>query len=185
MENKKVKATIIFEMMGRPVEHVKETLEKFIDTFSQEKGLILAKKTVHIPKKIENKDAQGNFIVNKDQDLFSSFAELDIEVEGIVNLLFIAFKYLPSHIEIVSPENFNLDNIDFNSIINEILGKLHNYDTIAKSALMNNQALANKLKEIMQNMPEKPKINKIPLEISYGSKEEEPKVKKSRKKKSS
>jgi len=51
--------------------------------------------------------------------------------------------------------------------------------------LMNNQALANKLKEIMQNMPEKPKINKIPLEISYGSKEEEPKVKKSRKKKSS
>jgi len=186
MRNEKINATVIFEMMGRPQEHLKETMEKFVETFSQEKGLILSKKTVHNPKKIENKDAQGNLIAKEGDELFSMFAELDIEVEGIINLLFIAFKYLPSHIEIVSPESFNLDNIDFNSIINEILAKLHNYDTIAKSALMNNQVLASKIKEIMNNMPKKQeKTQQIPLQISYGSKDEKekPKAKKSRKKK--
>ena len=60
MNDKKIKAAVIFEMMGRPPEHLKETMNKLIDTIGQEKGVNILKKKIHEVKKIEDKDAQGN-----------------------------------------------------------------------------------------------------------------------------
>ncbi len=44
----------------------------------------------------------------------------------------------------------SLKNIEFNSIANEIIRRLHHYDSIAKSAIMNNKIIADKLRS-MQN----------------------------------
>lgn len=187
MENKKIKAAIIFEMMGRPPEHLKETMGKLLDTIGSEKGVNIIKRKIHEIKKIENKDSQGNPIV-KEGELYSTFSEIEIEAEGVMVLLLIAFKYMPAHIEVIYPESYQLDNIDLNTIINEILAKVHNYDAIAKSALMNNQVLANKLKEMMQQQNPQMQNNAsqgIPMKISYGKegdkKEEKKKAKPAKK----
>ena len=171
----------MFEMLGRPPEHLKDTMVQLLEVISKENGIKIINKKIHEPKKVENKDKDGKPIVNTQGEIFSTFSESEIEFETLSNLITICFKYLPSHIEITYPENFNLTNRDFMVITNEILTGLHHYDAIAKSSLMNNQLLAKKLQEIAQN-PEISAIlnkekNKIPLQISYGKQEDNKKGK--------
>lgn len=174
MENKKIEAILIFEIVGRPANHIVEALEQLIETIKGEKGITLVNKSIREPKKVEipaDKEKKDKFLgVPEGTELFSTFAEVEIKAEEILNLTSILFKYLPAHVELLYPEKFNMQNLDFNYIFNEILSKLHNYDSIAKTALMNNQALANQFNEIMKAKQEQ--RAGLPLEISYGKKEE-------------
>lgn len=151
MENQKVKAMMVFEMIGRPANHLSETMHKFIDTIGAEKGVKIINKNIHEPKKVEEKDKVP---LKDNQELYSTFCELELETQHIMGVVAITFKYLPAHVEIIEPENTELSNLDFGAIINEIVLKMHNYDAIAKSAIMQNQMLAEKLKEIMAKHPE-------------------------------
>jgi hypothetical protein len=170
MENT-IKAIMTFEMMGKPADYLKETMEKFVETLGKEEGIIIKDKKIYAPKKIENKDENGKLIINRDE-IFSTFCEIELELKDMFRLLGLAFKYLPSHVEIIEPEEFKMRNNDFNAIVNEILSKLHNYDAIAKSALINNQLLAKKMQEIMQVQEgQSPKTTGVPLSISYGNNE--------------
>ena len=74
---------------------------------------------------------------------------MDLEVKDIFGLMNLCFKYMPSHIEVIEPISMDLSNLDFATLMNEILVKLHNYDAITKSAVMQNQMLVNKIQEIM------------------------------------
>ncbi len=174
MENKQIEAILIFEIVGRPASHIVEALEQMIETLKSEKGITLVNKSIREPKKVEmpaGKEKEDKFLgVPEGIELFSTFAEVEIKAEEIINLTNILFKYLPAHVELLYPEKFNMHNLDFNYIFNDILSKLHNYDSIAKTALMNNQALANQFNEIMKAKSEQ--RAGVPLEISYGKKEE-------------
>lgn len=189
MEDKKIRANFVFQMLGRPPEHLIDTMNSLIDSISAEKGIKIIERMVHPAKKVDNKDERGQPIAQG--ELYSTFSDIELELDNLMTLLSIAIRYMPSHIEIIYPEDFNLKNVDFNLIVNEILARLHNYDAIAKSSLMNNQLLAKKLSEIMEqnNKPGAIVKQPAPLEISYGKKEEKhkergkdrPKNKKSKK----
>jgi len=147
MANDKIKARIILEMLGRPQAHLEETMQKLIEALAKEKGLAILEKELHEPRKMEDKNTPE---LSEDKQLFTTFAEVDIEVDNLVVLTSIVFRYMPSHIEIVSPENLVLENFSLNSIINELATRLHYYDSVAKSAIMNNNILAAKINEIME-----------------------------------
>jgi hypothetical protein len=165
--NEKIRAIIILEIIGRPPEHIKETLSKLIQSISEEKGI----------KIIENKIGDAQEIKEK-KDFYSSFAEIEIQTEDLFNLSLLIFKYMPSHIDIISPEKIEMTNHDWNNIYNEITRRLHGYDEIARVLQMQNLQMQEKLKELgvnvkIQNSPEKKDIN---------SKKEEVKNKKLKKK---
>lgn len=133
---KEIRTIMIFEIMGRPESYIKESIEKFSDKIGQEKDVkIINKKTAEV-KKIEG------------QELFTTFAELEIETKDISALLRIIFNYMPSHIEIVSPDEFRLKNFDFGSILTEIIRIIHKYDEMAKIMMFERQALEGKIKEL-------------------------------------
>lgn len=150
-EEEKVKATLVFEILGRPKEHLIESLEKLIEVVGKENGIKIEKKKIHEPKLLEQKDKEGKIIEAK-QETFTSFAEVELEAKHIMDLLRIMFAYMPSHIEIFKPEKFGFSNADFNSISNEILRMLHHYDSIAKSAIINNQILMQRMKEYVKKI---------------------------------
>jgi hypothetical protein len=168
----KISSNVMFEMMGRPPEHLEETMRSLIGAISAEKGISVKNSKVHPAKKIDNKDVEGKVIA--EGELFSTFAEVEVETENLLTLLSLIFRYMPSHIEVIYPEKFSLANVDFNLIINQLIARLHNYDAVAKGALMNNQLLAKKLEGLMQNS----KPGAMPLEISYGNKEKKTSKKK-------
>jgi len=137
LTNKKVLATIILEMLGRPPEHLKESLQELINKMKNEKDIKIKSYKINEPKELED-----------NKSFFTTFAEIDLEAEEAKHILYLTFKYMPSHVEIVSPENLSLDNNTLNEILNELTRRLHAYDDVARIIQNEKIILENKLKEL-------------------------------------
>jgi hypothetical protein len=142
-----IKTTIIVEMLGRPKEHLESTLKKLVEVLGKEKGVKIIKSSVQEPKVFQTENERGESIKPENQ-LYTSFTEIEMEVDNINNLIRIVFKYMPAHVEVLSPTKINLNNFEISGLLSDITTRLHHYDAIAKNALMNNQILANRLKEL-------------------------------------
>jgi hypothetical protein len=159
-----IRALMIVEMIGRPKEHLEETLKEYIKKISSEKGITLINEKLHEPKKIEHKKDENKEIEDSKKpgasgketkvqvELFSTFVELEIDSKDITTLMRIIFAYMPSHIEIISPENLELKNLDFNDLFNEVIRKMHEYDGIAKSMIMENKIMREQFQRIINNI---------------------------------
>lgn len=134
----KVKASLIIEVIGRPPEHLNETLENLIKQISEEKGINLKEKTIHEPTELKD-----------NKEFFTSFAEVEVEVEEILYIAMLMFKYMPAHIEIIYPEKITLSNSGLNDILNELTRRLHGYDEVARIIQVEKNILEKKLKELM------------------------------------
>jgi hypothetical protein len=182
----KVKANLVFEMLGRPKEHVDGAMAEFVKQLDVESGIKITNKTVHPAKLYEPKELEKSNEIQVKQELFTTFAEIEVSAEKIMDVALLVFKYLPSHVEIISPENFSLKNSEFNILLNETIARLHNYDSIAKTALMHNQMLAKKFLELKGEKQgveiiEEKKVEKA--EEKQPAKTEEKPIKKTKKKK--
>ncbi len=145
-----IKAAIIFEMLGRPPEYLKEALSEFLDKVSKEEDIEIVSRKIHEPKKIEGS-----------QDIFTTFAETEMKFKNLMALFKVIFLCLPSHIEVISPQELTIKNFDFNLLANELTRKLHQYDEIAKRLSIEREILLKQLKE-QGKIPETEKINKKP-----------------------
>ncbi len=166
MENS-IKALVIFEMLGRPAGYLKETLIKFIDKISQEEGIEIVSKKIHEPKRLEKAQSE----------LFTTFSEVEMNFKNMNNLFKIIFVYMPSHIEIISPEELRIKNFDLNTLANELARRLHQYDEIAKRLNIEREILQRQL----QQQDVKPAIRDITSKLEKT--EKKPQKKGSRKKK--
>ena len=141
----KIKADLVFEILGRPTEHIKTALSSMMDKLGAEKGVKVIEKKVHEPTEVK-----------ESKDLYTTFAEVSIEFEAIENLLGIVFTYMPAHVEIISPANFELTNLHLNELSNTLLSRLHNYDAITKKFIYERDFLLNKLREVAPQLFKKP-----------------------------
>lgn len=144
MENG-IRALMIIEILGRPVEYIIESIKNIASKIGEEKGARIITKKIHEAKQVEKAD-----------NLFTTFAEIELETESIETLFRIIFVYNPSHIDIISPEQLSLKNTSLNLIANEIIRKLHQYDEVAKILSIERNILASKLRQA--NIP----ITEIP-----------------------
>lgn len=140
---KKITASFILEILGRPAEHIKNTLNEITDKINNEKGVKITEKKVHEAKEVKDS-----------KDLYSSFAEIEAEFDAIENLLSVAFTYLPSHLEIISPEEIRMKNIDVSNIITAILLRLHKYDEIVRKVNYDSMVLQDAIMKIAKKHPE-------------------------------
>lgn len=136
-ENQKITAILIIEVMGRPKEHLVEALEGIIKNIDAEKGVSVIEKKIAEPKEIEKK-----------KDLFVTHTEIEVEVEDVLLLSTLTFKYMPAHITVVEPENIKLPNHGYSDILSEITRRLHKYDEVARVIQMEKGILEKKVKEL-------------------------------------
>jgi hypothetical protein len=140
----KIRAVIILEILGRPKEHVTESLDGLIKKISEEKGIKIIEKKSHEPKKLEESEEE----MTKHGEIFTSFAEVEIEFDKIDDLIKIIFNYMPSSVEIVSPEKISFDNVFLSDMLTGLILKLHRYDEIAKTVLFEREKVMKRLKEL-------------------------------------
>jgi hypothetical protein len=138
-KDSKVFATIVLEILGRPKEHLIETLKDIIKQLNEEKGVVVKGEKINEPRAIE--DQQG---------FYTTFAEVDLETEDIQKLIFLTFKYMPSHIEIVSPETIKMISNDWGETLSEITRRLHAYDEVARIIQNERIILEEKIRELME-----------------------------------
>jgi hypothetical protein len=79
------------------------------------------------------------------------------------------FKYMPAHIEVVSPETIPLSNNGWSDILSELVRRLHSYDEVARILQIEKQELIKKIQELtVEKKNNKKTINKLPEKKSSG-----------------
>jgi len=142
-ETKGIGAMLIIEVIGKPPEHLTETLNKIIEKIGEENNVEVVSKKIKEP------------VLMKDQkDFYTSFAEVEIKVEEIVILAGLMFKYMPAHVEIISPELIALTNNGWTEILSELIRRLHGYDEVARILQVEKGVLEKKLKELLPKKEE-------------------------------
>ncbi len=161
--------SLILEMIGRPAEHIKDTLGKLIDGMGNEKGIEIMDRKVAEPKKIDKIK----------EEMYSIFGDVEIKADSLQILLLIVFKYMPSHIEVISPAELKFKNNDLNNLLNLLIIKLHRYDEVVKRLVMEKNILQNQLARTKQEIESKNKlIPAIKKESKKTSKTKKPNARK-------
>jgi hypothetical protein len=132
----KIQAEMILEILGRPAEHIKVALTALVEKLGSEKGVKVISKTIHEPSPIKDS-----------KDLHTTFAEVSVEFDTFANYFGVIFSYMPAHLEIISPTNVELSNLEMNDLGNKLISRLHEYDAIAKTIINEREFLVEKLKE--------------------------------------
>jgi hypothetical protein len=150
--DKKIRIILILEVLGRPPEFLTETLQGMVKKISEEKGVKIVDKKINPP------------VLMKDQkDFYTSFAEVEVEVENMINAAILMFKYMPAHVEVVSPQNISMSNADFDDILNEVTRRLHGYEEIARIMQNEKMILEAKLRGLTEvNIPKKEEKKETP-----------------------
>ncbi|MBI2631999.1 hypothetical protein HYW75_03275 [Candidatus Pacearchaeota archaeon] len=133
----KINATVILEILGKPKENVLNALQGLIVKLGNEQGVKIIDQVVHPIIKVKDS-----------KELFTSFAELTLELDSLDYFFGILFTYMPSHIELISPERINLRNDELNILANKLASRLHDYDAIAKRMIAERNILIQKLQEV-------------------------------------
>jgi hypothetical protein len=130
MEEGAIHANLVIELLGKPVEHLKEAIQTHVTKLGSEKGIKILNKTYHDPVLAEDS-----------KTMYTTFAEIELEFASIENYLGVIFAYLPSHIEILNPEKLTLSNIDLSDIGTQVLQRIHGYDAVVKNILQERENL--------------------------------------------
>jgi len=141
----KIRAVLIFEILGKPPEYIKESLEKYIEKMGENKGVFIEKKKFFDSKLIEG-----------EKDIYTSFAEVEIVCDSLNIVFAIVLSMLPASIEIIEPEEIRLKNFELSSVLSELTVKLHKYDEVAKYLTLENNKLTNQVKALEGNY--KPRV---------------------------
>lgn len=143
-----IHSTIILEIIGKPPEHLIKTLENIIERIDKEKGVSVTGKKINETVPIKD-----------NEEFYTTFAEVDIEVEDILNLAIIMFKYMPAHVEVIEPELVALTNTGWTDILSELTRRLHGYEEIARMLRLQNSNMQKKLSELIPNGKESKEEN--------------------------
>ena len=133
---KEIKVGLILEILGRPEQHVVDSLNALVARLGAEKGVKIASKEVHEPRKID-----------ESKDLFTTFADVEIDFDSLDDLFRILFAYLPSNVEAIHPEKITISNMELSDVSSKIVQRLHEYDALAKNFLMERELILEELKK--------------------------------------
>lgn len=152
MAEKEIHAMMIIEVLGRPPEHLKIALETHIKKINNVKGCSLSSFNISDAK-----------LVDKEKDMHSCFAEVEIKAENLSKVVELVFDFMPSSIEILEPSNIKFDAQQASMFLNDLSGKMHKYDNIAKIAQLRTKQVtqyAQMLKQKYEGKEEQKKISK-------------------------
>ncbi len=138
-ETRGIRATLIVEVLGRPPEHLTETLNKISEAIGKEDGVKIEEVKTKEPVELQN-----------EKGFYSSFSEITVEVREIATLVILMFKYMPAHVEVIYPELIALTNNGWSDILSELIRRLHGYDEVARVLQIEKKVLENKLRDVLE-----------------------------------
>ena len=169
MADQKTQSIMIIEVAGRPPEHLAQALSEHVDKINNIKGAKILNKKISEPRRIDHPT----------QEAYTCFAEVEVETESFPILINLVFDFMPSSIEVLEPENLNLNLQDATGFLSDLAGRLHKYDEIAKIARFQTQQLAAQLQQLQQPAQEtQPTIKKEKTKKTQKKKSVKKKVRK-------
>lgn len=128
----------IVEMLGAPREYIVETLKFYVEKIKQSDKVVVLNTDFSKPK--------------KEDKLFHIYVEIEMLVKDASELAFFCFDYMPSSIEIIQPDTFSYRAANFSSFFNDLQGRLHNLDMLAKNLVAENKNLKKNAGALLRNL---------------------------------
>jgi hypothetical protein len=138
LTNKKIRAVFILEAIGHPPEYLTEALTGIVKSMGEEKGVRIVESKLNPPVQMKNQ-----------KEFYTSFAEVEVEVEQVLSIAILMFKYMPAHVEIISPEHLAISNSEMGDLFSEVTRRLHGYEEIARIMQNEKVILETKLRELL------------------------------------
>ena len=136
---KKILFRAIVEVLGKPKGHVDATLKGYLQKLKEDQRYKVASEELADLKQHES------------SELWMAFAELEIHTKSVTDIIDFCFDYMPSLIEILEPQELQLDSLAVSSFLNDMQAKLHGVDMIAKQMKMENQLTNKSLATLLYN----------------------------------
>ena len=134
----KLRVKSVIEVVGTPENFVKEAMDIVMQKLQERKDIKMLEQERFGTTKIENKP------------FWSTFCDLELEVNDVDVLLNYCVEFLPSSVDIVEPVGFQFQNYEINRLFNDIIARLHEYHMSMKNMQAENILLKRdmaKLKE--------------------------------------
>ncbi|MBT3416873.1 hypothetical protein HON86_02875 [Candidatus Woesearchaeota archaeon] len=137
----KIIANTIIEIVGAPIEHIKETMEKVSNLINENKNYEIIKKETSDPKESEFPHPS-----KKDEKIkvFSTFTEFEISFKDYDALTNFCFEFMPSSVEVLEPMELKIGAQEVNNTLNDILARLHHQSKI----IMEYSALKKRIQQV-------------------------------------
>lgn len=158
MVEQKITAVMIIEVAGRPPEYLEESLKAHLDKLNHIKDV----------KLISSKIAESR-LIETEKDLYTCFGEVEVETIGFAKLMDLIFDFMPSSVEIINPNDIEFNCQEATMFANDMAGRLHKYDEVAKIARMQMQQLAQQLQQYQQPVQKVPQNPIQPIQITMNS----------------
>jgi hypothetical protein len=108
----------ILELLGKPQEYIDDTAKKIVETIKASEKYKITSEYFSTTEQKEH--------------LFSKFIEIELKVKDIPSIFDFCFDYMPSSIEIISPESFNVQGRQLTAFLSDLQARLHNSDMATK-----------------------------------------------------
>jgi len=135
----KILFRVILEVLGKPQTHVEEALKGYLKQIQEDARYKVATQEVAPTRQQEG------------QEMWTTFAELEIETKDIKNIVNFCFDYMPSLVEIIEPEELTLTDVQATEFFSDLQGKLHHVDMVAKQTKLENDHLQRNMSLLLKN----------------------------------
>ncbi len=133
-----LKALITFELVGKPREHIEETLKAYLANIKNDSRILGLKE--------EYADA-----MELEDGLFSAFCEFETLVEDLEALTWLAINFMPASIELLEPGRPSLESRTVTNWYNDLLSKLHETSNVLREERGVNRHLTEALNALIKN----------------------------------
>jgi len=157
-----VRAIMIVEVAGRPAEHLKMALGEHIGVLNNVNDITVHSIKLSEPREI--KEAKG---------MFTCFAEADFECDSFARLSETMFDFMPSSVEVVEPAKVSLSMGEATDLLNNISGRMHRYDELAKVAGIKLKQMSAREAELVaeiEKLKKEPVKKKVKKSVKKGKK---------------
>lgn len=128
----------IFEVLGRPKEHVEKTIKAYIENIKTDEEITLKSEEYEPVEELE-------------EGMFSAICEVELDIASIEKLTWLCMNFSPASIEVLSPSTLTIEDKDITHWLNDLLSKLHEIGVQQKSLGSQNAGLVRNFNAMTRN----------------------------------
>ena len=136
---KALKFRAVIEMLGKPQQHIEDTLKEYIKKLREDKRYAV----VSVDFAEARKQPEGEY--------WAAFAEVEVTTSLLQNVTLFCFEYMPSSVEMIGPQEVKLNDIECSTFFNDLQARLHQLDMIAKQTKTEVVYLRKNVQDLLRN----------------------------------
>lgn len=133
-----IHAAIIFELVGKPKEHIEKTIKAYIENVESQEDLIILDKEIEPAEEMED-------------HVFSTIADVKLLAKNLEKLTWLCINFTPASIELLGPEKMTLEQQDITHWMNDLLARLHEIGMVQKNLQGQHQILVKNFNAMTRN----------------------------------